>query len=301
MIKNLSNPFSTGGGGVNFEGHVQASFVTLMLTSGHAPYLPYWPIVEVKLQGKVDGFETDDFIVVVEHTGSKERRKLLGQIKHSVSITKGNSIFGEVIQAAWSDFQNPNIFVRGKEIIALITGFLTKTDSEVAWLLDHARANPNDPTRFFENIGRANFSSKVKREKLEVFRYHLKKANDGVDLTDEAFHAFLKSFHLLGYDLGEEKGVVLSLINSHISQFKPESPRFVWSRILEFTNNRNHHAGHISRRDLPEELTAIFASEPPRLIPENFTKPQVTNTNWPQHPDATSLALAILIGEWRDK
>ena len=65
--KNLSNPFSTGGGGSHFEAHVQASFVVLMLSGGYAPCLPCWPISEIKLQGKVEGFETDDLIVYIEN------------------------------------------------------------------------------------------------------------------------------------------------------------------------------------------------------------------------------------------
>lgn len=85
--KKLSNPFSTGGGGTHFEAHVQASFVALMLSGGHAPCLPCWPIVEIKFQAKIDGFDTDDLIVVVEHASSKEKRKLIGQIKHSIDIT----------------------------------------------------------------------------------------------------------------------------------------------------------------------------------------------------------------------
>ena len=299
--KNLSNPFSTGGGGVHFEAHVQASFVVLMLTGGYAPCLPCWPITEIKLQGKIDGFDTDDFIVVVENSGNKERRKLLGQVKHSIAITQGSDLFGDVMQAAWNDFQNPDVFVKGKDVIALITGPLSKTDSEVAWLLNHARANPNDAARFFGNIATAYFSSDVKREKLDAFRHHLTIANSGI-LTDEDFHRFLKNFYLLGYDLGEEEGVVLSLINSHISQFKPESPpRFVWSRILEFTNNRNHHTGRITRNDLPEELSNIFVTELIISIPESLTMPQLANADWAQHPDATCLALAVLIGAWNEK
>jgi len=37
MVKkeNLSNPFSKGGGGVHFEAHIEASFVSLMLTGGY--------------------------------------------------------------------------------------------------------------------------------------------------------------------------------------------------------------------------------------------------------------------------
>lgn len=299
--KELSNPFSTGGGGVHFEAHVQSSFVALMLTGGHAPCLPCWPIKEVKLQGRIDGFDTDDLVVVIENVNSKERRKLLGQVKHSISIRQGSALFGEVMQAAWNDFNNSNVFTKDKDVIALITGPLAQSDAEVAWLFNHARANPSDPKRFFRNIATAKFSSNVKRQKLNVIRDHLKTANNGIDLTDEVFHTFLIHFYLLGYDLGEEEGVVLSLINSHISQFRPESSRLVWSRILEFTNNRNHHAGCITQNDLPDELTSVFVAKPVSEFPSNFALHHEHSTDWSHHPDATYLALAVLIGAWQDK
>jgi len=73
--KKLSNAFSTGGGGSHFEAHVQASFVTLMLSGGYAPCLPSWPIVEIKLQGKINGFETDDLIVFVKRPMNTDQRK----------------------------------------------------------------------------------------------------------------------------------------------------------------------------------------------------------------------------------
>lgn len=108
--KQLSNPFSTGGGGHLFEAHVQASFVALMLTGSHAPCLPCWPIVEIQLQGKRDGFDTNDLVVVVENSNNNEKRKLLGQVKHSIAITQGSTRFGEVMQAAWNDFNNAEVF-----------------------------------------------------------------------------------------------------------------------------------------------------------------------------------------------
>ena len=127
--KQLSNPFSTGGGGGHFEAHVQASFVALMLTGGYAPCLPCWPITEIKLQGKIDGYDTDDLIVFVDKIDSKERCKLLGQVKHSIRITQGDRVFSEVIQATWNDFNNPRVFTKGKDVVALITGPLSATDS----------------------------------------------------------------------------------------------------------------------------------------------------------------------------
>ena len=98
--KKLINSFSTGGGGYHFEGHVQASFVTLMLSGGYAPCLPCWPIVEIKLQGKIEGFETDDIIVIVRNKSTKEKRKLLIQVKHSIKITKGCTYHGLAINVA---------------------------------------------------------------------------------------------------------------------------------------------------------------------------------------------------------
>ena len=73
--KQLSNPFSTGGGGGHFEAHVQTSFVALMLTGGFAPCLPCWPISKIKLQGKFDGYDTDDLVVFVENPSGDQKRE----------------------------------------------------------------------------------------------------------------------------------------------------------------------------------------------------------------------------------
>ena len=144
--KELSNPFSTGSGGARFEANIQATFITLMLSGGYAPCLPNWPIAEIKLQGKVAGYATDDLIVFIESPTSGERRSLLGQVKHSIAITASSKIFGEVIQAAWRDFNNTDVFTKEKDVIALITGPISATDTDgVNGLLDQARHTEVDP------------------------------------------------------------------------------------------------------------------------------------------------------------
>lgn len=303
MVKQkiLSNPFSTGSGGAHFEAHVQASFVVLMLTGGCAPCLPCWPILEIKLQGKIDGFDTDDLIVTVENAETKEQRKLLGQIKHSIHITKGCAVFGEVIQAAWNDFNNPKIFTKDKDIIALITGPISDIDEHnVQWILNQARCTKNIDDFFF-HVQQAKFSPSKSSEKLQVFQYHLKAANGGNDVSKNELYNFLKHFYLLGYDLGNEFGVVLSLLHSHISQFQHQYPKETWSRAVDFVQTWNQNAGTINPSKLPEDLVDTFKQRVVTKIPEEFQTFQVKPiTDWTQHPDATLLGLVVLIGSWNE-
>ena len=299
--KNLSNPFSTGGGGAHFEAHVQASFVTLMLTGGHAPCLPCWPIAEILLQGKINGFETDDLIVVVENSATRERRKLLGQVKHTIAITKGSALLGEVIQAAWNDFNNPKVFTKNKDIIALITGPLSATDvHNVQWLLDQAR-HTTSADEYFRNVKQAKFSPPQSMEKLDAFRHHLELANNGTAVSNDVLYEFLNHFHLLGYDLGKEGGVVLSLLHSHISQFQQQYPEWVWARVVDIVQSWNQDAGTITPTKLPDDLLKVFEQRVVTRMPEELKEePDERPVDWTTHPDATHLALAILIGAWND-
>ncbi|MHB8075647.1 hypothetical protein [Desulfosporosinus fructosivorans] len=300
--KQLSNPFSTGGGGVHFEAHVQASFVALMLTGGYAPCLPCWPIIEIKLQGKIEGFNTDDLIVFVEEPSSKERHKLLGQVKHSINITKKDKVLSEVIQAAWKDFNNPRIFSKGKDILALITGPLNATDTHnVQWLLSQAR-HTKDADEFYRNVEQANFSPPKSIEKLEAIKHHLKLANRNVEISKDNLYAFLNDFHLIGYDLGKEVGVVLSLLHSHISQFNRQYPQWVWSRVVDIVQTWNQDAGTITSEKLPDDLKEVFKQPVVTHIPsELIIQPEPSKKDWSRHQHATSLALINLIGAWNEK
>ena len=229
--KQLSNPFSTGSGGARFEANIQATFVTLMLSGGYAPCLPAWPIVEIKLQGMIAGYATDDFIVFIENPANGERRHLLGQVKHTIAITAAasNKVFREVIQAAWRDFSNPESFTKGKDVIALITGPISATDTDgVNGLLDQARCT-RDAEEFLTQVNRAYFCSDNVRNKLAVIQAQLKVVNNGEDVANEDLYEFLKHFYLLGYDLARKGSVVLSLLQSHIAQFNKDIPDKIWS------------------------------------------------------------------------
>jgi len=109
-----------------------------------------WPIQKIKLQGKYDGYNIDDLIIFTKSLTLDKEAKLLGQIKHSINITYKDKIFSEVIQAAWNDFNNSDIFREGIDQIALITGPLSNAIiNDVRKILEWAR-NSDDETDFLK-------------------------------------------------------------------------------------------------------------------------------------------------------
>ncbi len=300
--KKLSNPFSTGSGGAFFEAHIQALYVTLMLTGGYAPLLPCWPITEVKLQGKIDGCDTDDLIVFVEDPLTGEKRKMLSQIKHSIQITDSDKELPSVIQAAWNDYINHDLFTADKDKIALITGPISKTDfRNVQWLLDQAKCT-KDVEEFNRHVKTANFSPPKSIEKLEVIRRQLQLANN-TDLSDEVLYNFLKHYYLLGYDLGNDGGVIKPLMYSHISQYNKQIPDRLWSNIVEFVQSWNKNAGTITMENLPSEFRELFKQPIINRIPMELVvvQQESVKTDWNQLSQATELALINIIGSWNEK
>lgn len=221
----------------------------------------------MKLQGRYSGYATDDVIVFARDEQSNREAKLIAQIKHAPAITKSDGQFAEVIQAAWSDFNNPALFDYSYDALALITGPLSASDTyDVRELLEMARTS-QDATDFFEKVNLANFSSVGKKEKLEVFLYHIAKANSDVPPPIETTWRFLRSFHLLGYDLDLKTGVSLSLLHSLIGVASPDNAESVWLKILNEVQSWNPRAGVLTLQSLPQELLDHFRVSIPPALP----------------------------------
>ena len=255
--KKQSNPTSEGGLGTIFETRVQAAFTVLMLSGRVAPCLPSLPIIKLTLQGSSAGFETDDFIAFAKQ-GEREA-KLLAQIKHDVSITTGNKNFVTTVHRAWNDFNNTSLFNPKTDSIALITGPLSATDiKHVRPVLEWARHCENE-TEFFLKLDTEGFASKEKNAKIEVFRTVLSEANNA-ELSDQQLWSFLKSFHLIGYDLDQESGGTRSLLMSLIAQYAKVDPSALWTKILDAVQTANQNAGTVTFETLSEEITSAFST-----------------------------------------
>jgi len=303
----LSNPFSSGGGGVFFECAVQSGYVVKMLTGAFAPCLKWsWPIVELKLQGKNAGFQTDDFIAFAEEKPNGRRARLLAQIKHAVTISAQDPVFAVVVAAAWADFRNPKVFDPEFDAIALITGPLSTSDIQnVRSLLDSTRTCAT-AAEFFANVKFAKFTSNTKRAKLAAIKALVMRANQGVPPADDELWRFLKAFHLIGYDLDQDAGASESFFKSLLGQFSVSSVDDLWNTIKSEVSKFNVSAGTITRDTLPPAIRDAL-KERVRREQLAVPGPQLALAAPPpaqqtiSGPHADALVVAALTGGWSDK
>ncbi len=82
----IANPFSTGGGGANFETKVQSGLFAMLLVHGADPIFPDHHIQRLQLQGAIEGVKTDDIVVTsVDSKGTTS--KSFWSVKHEVRFT----------------------------------------------------------------------------------------------------------------------------------------------------------------------------------------------------------------------
>lgn len=261
--KKQSNPFSTGGGGVNFETRVQASFAIALLTQSCVPCLPQtMRPKELKFQNKYDGSNTDDFVLVASDKFGN-RSKLYAQIKHEITISDSigsdekSSIFSDVIRSAWEDFQSDS-FNRNNDAIALITGPLPKLDiANTLPLLEWARYS-SSASDFIKKSKTQGFTSVAKLNKLEALRKQLGHANGGQAITDDELWEFLRVFYLVSFDLDAKHSVVAHLLCSLIQCHSDESPELIFSKVITCVQDYNQNAGTLTLENTPHEVRDLF-------------------------------------------
>jgi hypothetical protein len=271
-LKNQSNPFSTGGGGVNFETRVQAAFAISLLTQTCVPCLSQnMKVKELRFQNKYDGANTDDFVLLASDKEGNES-KLFAQIKHEISIGDStDSIFSEVIKSAWGDFKSDK-FNAQNDSIALITGPLSKSDvHNVLPVLEWANCS-SCASDFIKKSTTKGFTSEAKKNKLRAFKSQLISANKGVAVSDDELWQFLRVFYIIPYDLDAKHSVVSSLLCSHIKNYSKESPSLVLSRVITCVQEFNQNAGVLTLSNIPVDVSSLFSHSDSNSFDDDITR-----------------------------
>lgn len=196
----VANPFSTANGGVTFEQLVATSYLVSLL-AGHIPRGLDWGITkEVRFQTKWSQCLLDDIVVI--GTDGKAERKLALQIKHDVTFSASDPTFARVIEECWKTFAGASgwQFNTSTDRLGIGIGvYQTKVARHFQPLLEWARTSKN-ANEFLNKISVPHFSSKEKREYIEIIKTLLTKAK-GSNVSDDELWQFLKCLVVFHFDL----------------------------------------------------------------------------------------------------
>jgi hypothetical protein len=272
QLKEQSNPFSTGGGGVNFETRVQASFLVAFLAGTPVPCMPTSArITEVGFQSKYKGVHTDDIHIQAEDV-SGQLYRLYVQIKHEITVSDAvDSTFSEVIGAAWQDFNSPN-FNTNCDSIALVTGPLTKVDvANTIPILEWARYS-SSAEEFFCKTMAEGFTSEKKIERLKKIRKQLDHANNDKALTDDEVWRFLKIFYLISYDVDQAGSVTAAMLGALVQQHSELPASAVLAKVVTVAQDFNQCAGTLTASNVPGDLKNLFKVSVNKTLDEDVEK-----------------------------
>lgn len=261
-VSRLSDAFSVGGGGVNFEQRVQAMFLLSLLVDGFCPAMEE-RTKRVCFQAKCIGYDVDD-LAVFTYRGQSEG-KMLCQIKHSITISEKDSVFQKVICAAWSDF-NKEQFDREHDKIALVTAQIANGPQQALRFL-HAQAWATaDENQFRDNVYLSNFSNADNRRALDAIRTCITSANDQ-EPTDREIWQFCKSFLLLLFDMDCKESINRTLSASLIKCNSSYNAFLVWSRLVEYAGDCNQTAASVNRENIDDSIRALFSNPKIQQLP----------------------------------
>lgn len=284
LISKISNAFSTGGGGVNFEQQIQAMFLLSLLIDGFCPAMNE-QTKKVHFQAKHLGYDVDDLVVITYR--NELEGKMLCQIKHSITATEKNKIFQEVICAAWNDF-NKEDFDRDCDRIALVTAQISNKAQQSLRFLHAEAIGSIDAEAFMEKIDMPVFSDDDNKKMLVAIKECISLVK-GCEPENEELWKFCKVFILLLFDMDCAESVNRTLSASLIKCNSPENPIFVWSRLVEYAGQCNQAAASVSKESIDRNIRELF--------PKNNT------IQLPPDP-ITAIDLFIptiaLIGAWKE-
>ena len=267
-IGKISNAFSTGGGGVNFEQQIQAMFLLLLLTDGFCPVMNE-QIRKVCFQAKHLGYATDDLVVFTVR--NKNEGKLLCQVKHSITATAKNSVFQEVISAAWYDFNKEN-FERERDRIAVVTAQISNSAQHSLRFLHAQAIGSADEREFFERIYTPVFCDEETRKMLDTIKCCISSANNSAP-TDAEVWGFCKAFILLIFDMDCEESINRALSSSLINCRSSSDALLVWSRLVDYAGRCNQTAASIDRNNIDKRIQDLFFVENTvRIMPAPITE-----------------------------
>lgn len=204
MAKNprISNPYSTGGGGYDFEYLVGTYYLISMLKKSIPLGLEEGYIEKVKFQAKYDGHFLDDIVLICSNNCS-----LSIQVRRKVKFTERDTEFETLLIDCYRNFNNDN-FNPDKDRNCIVVGIYHHHIQNLRQLHEIAKTSA-DQEEFIKKIMSKGFISKETRNIQEILKKLLEKnieTHNFKPLTNEIFWKFSKSLIVLQFDIENVSG-----------------------------------------------------------------------------------------------
>ena len=195
--KGTASPFSTGGGGYEYERRVAATYLAAMICGEDAPGAD-GTVTEVKFQQRGAGHLLDDLVVVSDKGGRTSRLSL--QVKHGLRVG-ASSEFRGVIVDCWRMFAGSEgaVFDRSADRLGIVVNRIADAAGRHCLpVLDAARAS-GDSGAFWSGM-RGGGHSKHRDEFVDSIREAIA-GSAGTDATDDDLWEFLRVIRIVVLDM----------------------------------------------------------------------------------------------------
>lgn len=260
--KRLASPTSTGGAGVVYEARVQATYLLAMFAGSSTAVHPEAVVVQLQFQGRIHGFNTDDLICTLRLDDGSTLKALL-QVKLTLRAVPSDSAFRESIGAAWYDYQNQDVFQRGRDRLVIVYSRDADGSIHAAGQLTHFARTSSTGAEFTRKATADGFSSRQQRTAFESVKTILGEEAGSVHSSDE-LHDFLRHVwfvnHLLANDETPELAGVLNHIKVILGTDVGGGPSSVWSQLTTTCQRLNKEAASLSLANLDAQVSAKLAA-----------------------------------------
>lgn len=254
----ISSPISTGGGGDQFEQHVVAYALGLLLVRAIPPVLTDTCVTQVHLQTSHLGWRTDDILIVGEKSDGG-RRHLALQVKRNFTLSDRNDDCCVTIQGMWDDFLADDRFDPASDQLSIAVLHGTSALLHNFGSLLHCARGAADSQDFHNRVSREGYLSKQAKIQHDAVRTILEK-HSSADVDPDRFWQFLRTLNVLSLDLNtatsQTKAGLLSLLSSCIAESADPlaAAKDTWAKLLECAGEGRPVAKSLRRQDLPAAI-----------------------------------------------
>ena len=259
--KRLASSISTSNFGGSYEARVQASYLLAMFAGSSTAVLPDAAVVELRFQGRIHRYNTDDLICTLRLDDGSTRKALL-QAKLTLNAVPSDSPFSESIIAAWYDYQDPSLFQRRRDQLVIAYSRDAGNIDTASQLTRFARGSLTS-AEFVRKATAEGFSSKEQRKVFEGIKAVLAKEL-GRETDGDELHDFLRHLYFVRHDVAvdetPEVANILSFIKLVLGTELGGNPSSIWALLTVKCQSLNKDAASLSFENLDEQLSPKLAT-----------------------------------------